>query len=802
MPMIAGDPTPRSLRAPRRPIVSLAFGAALLIVGASCSDAAATDPGRDRVAPTVRLLPSSGADTTLSFAVDVKDNLGIKQISVRLAGGLTAQFDSNFHTAVTSTMVPFTVQVPRSVPVGTGVVITAQAQDGARNLSAIDTLIMAVGNVAPPDVRITSPLASDIAVVGRSLILSISGRSSLKIRALGFQTTGLMAVADSQLFSSPLLDSVAVLDTLDIPADATPGALSLTPFLVDSLGQRVLGPSVVLNVQSATTASQGPTVQFGVTSRIEVRDTINVRATDPTGITLLGYEVYDLTGSTLLTQGSSTSSGQFTSVVHTFQMSLPIVDFPTKVTVKAYAENSNGTRRYAMVTSAVERVDTVVVVAGVTRPLPLGGRIADGLYHSGRDRLYLTNIDRHQLEVFNLADSTFRQPVMVGSFPWGITVWPRDRNGTMGDTLLVANSGGTNISYVDLTQGTTGRDVWRYPLPNIIVYSVTSEISNTGTIMQQRTIFDFSDRPQFVAATCSGAGPACGDVLLVYSTSPTGGQPVPFPRKGTVRYENLTRRTSHFFFEHAMGQSKGRADTLEIERYAAQSVGADSVLLPAIQEVAPGVYYSVVVRLPELGFRDTTFVRNSGDFRRAIAGEGGSATGSRAVMFDATRGMQTTWNGYTLNPAVIDNGVSRAGDVSDFIVNPFAKVLGVAINFDGELAAIRGDSTYLIDPTLRLQGMLQTSGGANAGFDFHPLNAGIGYATPLTQRLAFSASADPVIEVFDTYCYQRVASIPLRDPIVGPIKSAFRSSQIVLVGATQRGVVIVTLPNTFSSSCP
>ena len=72
------------------------------------------------------------------------------------------------------------------------------------------------------------------------------------------------------------------------------------------------------------------------------------------------------------------------------------------------------------------------------------------MYHPGKDRLYLTNITQNQVEVFNLGDSSFKAPVIVGSRPWGITVWPRDRTGTPGDTILVANSGGTDISYVDL----------------------------------------------------------------------------------------------------------------------------------------------------------------------------------------------------------------------------------------------------------------------------------------------------------------------------------------------------------------
>ncbi len=48
-----------------------------------------------------------------------------------------------------------------------------------------------------------------------------------------------------------------------------------------------------------------------------------------------------------------------------------------------------------------------------------------------------------------------------------------------------------------------------------------------------------------------------------------------------------------------------------------------------------------------------------------------------------------------------------------------------------------------------------------------------------------------------------MSSVPIRDPIIGPIKAALRASsgQIVLVGATKGGVVIVTLPNTFSTTC-
>ncbi|CAN5165996.1 hypothetical protein BH23GEM2_BH23GEM2_03360 [soil metagenome] len=771
----------------------------------ACSDTASTEFG-DLNPPTVTLLPGSGQDTVLAFSAEVRDNLGIKRVVVNVTGGVTASFDTTFTSAVTQTVIPYRVGVSRSVPPGTGVIITAQAFDGAGNESAVASLVLGVGNLAPSVVVVTSPPAGTIAVIGKSMVLSISATSPVGVRSVGFFTTGVVVATDSSTFNSPLLDSLSVTDTLTIPSDALPGQMILTPFLRDSLGQRHLGPAVPIAVQSAATTSAVPVVSFGLNKRAEVNDTIHVTATDPTGITAMGYEVRSVPGGAIEARDSVLSSGDFSTLTHTFTMSLPYTVFPTTVYVKAFAMNSNGVRAYARLASGVDRVDTVTVVAGTTKALPLGGVIADALYHPNTDRLYMSNIERNRLEVFSIVTTGFEPSIPVGSRPWGVAAWPLDHNGGMGDTILVANSGGTSISYVAVGSGAgnalspSGRVTLNYALPNIIAYSVTTVASTTapGVNIQERTIYDFSDRPQFLAATCRGNAGACGDVVVVYSTTPTGGQSLPFPNRGTVRWENLTQRTSHFFFEQAMGQTAGRADTLMIERFPAAGFGNYAMLVDYKNALSNSTdSASIVVDLPKLAFRDTTFVRNSGDFRRAIIGEGGPVLGSRALMYDGRVGPTNTHriNGedYTFANPIIDGGVSGAAQVSDFIANTFARVRGAAINFDGELAAIRGDSTYVLDRTLRLQGLLQTSGG-NAGFDFHPFNKGNGTDVLRMDCLSFAASTEPVIEVYENRFYSRVATVPVRDPIIGPIKAALRGpGEIVLVGATQRGVVVVNL---------
>lgn len=780
----------------------LTLFAASALSACSGDEVGTNDIVRDSAKPRVTLVKgTSTTDTILPVSVSARDDIGIKNVHVTLQGGVSATFDTTLTSAATSLDLGVLFRVPASAPLGSTVNVRAIVTDGAGNLSDTAKLVMTVGNLTPPAAVITSPAAGSPVVVGKSLVISFTGKARYRVRTLGYTIRGAYNFSDSAQYNTPLKDSVAVLDTLVVPDSVKGATITVTPFIVDSLLQRVEGTPIAYAVQSATNTTTLPVVRNGVTARLETTDTIFVEATDPVGIGFLGYEVRTLTGA-LVAADSVSSNGSFSTLVRTFRTKINVTTFPTRVTVTGFARNTNGRRDVTRSVTGAISLDTVTIVAGYTNPLPDGGTVADAIYFPRNDRLYLTNIERNQLEVYNLADSSFKSAIIVGSRPWGIAGWPRTREGVFGDTLLVANSGGTNISYVDLNRGTTGREVYRYPLPNIIAYTVTTVKSSTSDLLiTERTPHDFSDRPQYLASTCQAATSStapCGDVTLVYSTTPTPGQTAPFANKGTVRWENLTKATSHFFFEQAIGQSSGRADTLEIVRFAANGVGKDSVLVPAKQLVTTpsgSFNYSVVVRIDQLGFRDTTYVRNSGNFRSAVVGEGGPVLGSRAMTYDVTQGMD-----FTTPTPVIDLGISRPIDVSDFIANTFARVQGVGINFDGALSAVKGDSTYIFDRTLRLQGILQSQ-SSGGGLDFHPANKGLN-SNPLNTRLSFVASNQPVIDIFDTYCFKKVASVPIRDPIIGPVRAAVRSNgQIVLVGATIRGVTLVALPDNFTTSC-
>jgi hypothetical protein len=249
---------------------------------------------------------------------------------------------------------------------------------------------MATGNLPPPQVQVLSPFSGSSAVVGKSILVTVMGKAATKVAALGLNSTGPVVRNDSVLFASPMLDSTTMQDTIAIPANATPGTLTITPFLRDSLGQRAVGPSITINVQTAAQINSVPVVNLycvgnsaydnacGHVRRVEVSDTVHVEADDPSGISQLGYEARSTPGGPIDDSATFISSGQLTFDSHNFKMRLPYTTFPTTAYIQVFARNSNGVRAYAKLASGLDRIDTVTVVAGVTKVLPFGGQVARG----------------------------------------------------------------------------------------------------------------------------------------------------------------------------------------------------------------------------------------------------------------------------------------------------------------------------------------------------------------------------------------------------------------------------------------
>ena len=773
----------------------------------------------DQSPPLVQIVKTQGDTLQVSdgivFSVSAADNLGLRKVSVTMTGGFTAQIDSVFTSAVTSTTLPIKIPLPANTTAGGVIVITATAIDGSDNTAiAVDSLFLV--NKDALTVRTIRPSANAVTSPGLSILIEVSAEQPTGVRLVGYTITGVVTDSNSTGFS-PLVDSATFVDTLAIAASTAEGTFEVQGFADDSAGRRATSSPLTVTVQSITQDQDPPIVSFTIGNRVEVRDSITVRATDPSGIQQVGWLAIDLADGATVGSGTTVIGGGLTEATEQYNLNFSFTTFPQSVEIQAFAVDGAGNRGEARIDTALTapiRRDTVLVVNGITKKLPLGGRVADAVYNRNLNEVYLTNVELNRVEIFQVADTSFDpNGIPVGARPWGIALWPSSTNGTNADMIMVANSGGTNISVVDVA---ARQELRRHALPNFIIQFVQTEVDPAnGLIKIKIDEFDFSDRPEFLAATCipqAGVGSACfaDSIYAVYSTTPTIDQGIFYRERGTVRWENLTSPApqSHFFWEQAEIPPSTVSDTLQILIDRGPGIALETSVSAAC---------GVTVDRRQIAFAESTFVRNSGDFTHAIVGEGGiiepSIGFARAIGYSSLGGIVRA-NCAALvqgvpfaGPIERDQGISTAFRVRDFISNTAIPVRSVGINFNGLTNLIRADSIYVLDEALRLTGSFAAE-GANPGMDLnfdHRFDARQG-GTPGTDggaldpndRLVFVARGDPIIDIVDTWFYRRIASIPIRDPIIGPLRAArLASGDQVIIGVTARGVVTVRFPAGF-----
>ncbi|HEV2749173.1 MAG TPA: hypothetical protein VGV12_01470 [Gemmatimonadales bacterium] len=858
---------------PRLRVVRAWWGTLALIAGLWGCETARNPGGvqRDVIPPTITL--SATADTQqiasgLAFTVNATDNLSLKDIQLTYSGGYIAQTDTVFTSATPSVTIGEHISFPASSGAGGLIKVVGRATDGGGNF-AIDSIFIFLSNVQALKVNLLAPAVGALASTGKNLTVAVQAQQLGGIQRVGFIIVPRSAVTDpttpptdSLVFVNTFPPDTTYTDTLTVAA--TTGTFTVTGFAVDAGGRRGLSNTITVTVQSAANDVTPPVVSHTIAARVQVSDSITVHATDPSGISLIGFQVdtsLTLTGPALSLVTLDVSAANLTDVTRAFSLGLAalINQFPKSVIVRGYAcdlatptHNCGYSTTSTVITAPPRRsgparaanpsggTDTVIVVAGFTRPLPLGGSIADAIYDSTRRELYLTNPALSRVEVFQVANSTFVASGIpsAGAQPWGIALWPKDTLGHYADTIVVANSGGTQLSVINVGPGAPRQLLWRQDLPDFLVetYHV---LTQAGGFQLQIVVYNISDRPQYVATVCRvGAAPPNCDadsIFAMYSTTPTAADPSPFTNRATLRMEKLHRPAfngdttglfGHFFWELAEGAPATGNDTLRIELRRGLPYNQTKVILSACA--------GVNVNLSRFGLGDSTFARNSGNFTHGFFGEGGALAGGigfARVMAYTTKaplihGSATTTTCATPtsppgpNTGItdtgdndVDLGMSPAVDVTDFITNTATRVRSIATNFNGATNVARADSLYFLDEGLRLKATSPDSSGPwmdmnvdhnfAAGGSCNPTCGGTGN---INNRILFAAGGNPTIHVWDTFYGALVDSIPVRDPIIGPLRVAKDAGgQQLLFGITARGLVIVRLPaitNTFTPAPP
>ena len=155
---------------------------------------------------------------------------------------------------------------------------------------------------------------------------------------------------------------------------------------------------------------------------------------------------------------------------------------------------------------------------GEVRPIPVGisqnERLTDIVFDNTRRRVYIANSGLNRVEVFDARTNQFLAPIKVGQLPRSIAL------SLDGSQMYVANSGGENISIVDLDRG---RQVGRIRMPPIPF--------NTNVALITPSVVAVTQRGLLVVMNNGTIWRAVGDELVPRTISPLiGTATIPAPR--------------------------------------------------------------------------------------------------------------------------------------------------------------------------------------------------------------------------------------------------------------------------------
>jgi hypothetical protein len=695
------------------------------------------------------------------------------------------------------------------------IVVVATNNDGIA-----DTLTRRIDMVAGPGVIVVSPTNGDSVPAGVGLSVaaraqSPSGIGRIDIRVQGeknwptkFDTT----------FSQPYTANprdITFKTTARIPIDAPlRGRVTVTASAVDV--DRQPGSSVPVSVYVRGASTAQPRVTQTVSAKSEALDSVTVRATGE-GIAALGLIVRDSTNTIVQTDTLKLSAPYNANVLANVGLNLPPYLQGKKLGVTAFAVDQAGRVGYAVAatkTSAegnlsLAHIDSTLVVYGRTYTIPHDGSIGDVVVDAARGNVFLSNTEFNLLEVWqsSAAKRGFgSNGIAVGSLPWGMFISNNP------DTLLVANSGGTNISrvYIGSTNAANLHEdlAHRILTRSTYTFSVTIQRDeNTGKIrLTAQGPFSYSDRPRYIAQSTGGR--------IFYSTRPTTtapagtirwldpSLPVPDPRQ-IWQYGIQTKSSEQTYAlfnvdSIAIGAtlpSSSASDTLFIwDHPYGQRTGviavSDTIPLNAIaQAVSGGSDAEAVLRLDlgSLPLTDTTFMAASGTRNWIAFGDGNRSGAGRVIMVADSGG-------------AVPNFFSPLVTIADLTNNASEQVFGLAIDYSGGTVASHGAQSYFAavdDPFhLRLQGKYDSADNG-AGIAFHPKANGT--LSPAAERLAFVGSASGQVEIVDVAYYISRGKLLLKNPIYGPLRATGPMpgdpSDVVvkLYAVSKQGLIVIDL---------
>lgn len=648
--------------------------------------------------------------------------------------------------------------------------------------------------VPPPTVEFLAPIDGLQVTAGRPIPVLVTAQDTLGVASLEISYRGVATGTILYEFVPPRATVTA--DTVVVVPAVVSGSLELRATATNGRGGVGRSEVVVVPVMLSDTIAPAVALTVQAAERLELTDSIRARISaidNPggSGLTRVGLTVLMTRPGVLDTlvfeRVFELGQPQAGAVVRDVVFAPPFVterELPAQLSMSfhAFAVDSAGncaagvaataqrlpcqSFRNSTIGAGVAAAIPTLVVAGRSVALPQDSEIRDASPDVARQRLYLSNLTRSRIEVLDLANMQFGTPVAVGSQPWGVHV-----NRT-GDSLIVANSGGTSLSYVRLTGAPAEVVSQRVHTPNVNLFEIKFHRDGNGVERLAVVFLDFSDRPQHVAQDAFGR--------LLYSTLPTAaagagtmrvadkqpgwqqpevrillGRNVIEPDSFTISVVNVdsmrvTTTTQGDFieiFDHVAG-FPGQIISSGLK---SMSAALDSLRVNPQSDIrfVAGRWDRTLVGLSEL-----TFVSASGNRNRVAFGEGARGNG-RVFMWEAPL-------------AEISNEIT----VADLVGNTAEQILGIDLNQDGTLNTARGRAAaFYFKEDLRLQGHFgAVAAGVGSGAGLHPTHPSYtGYPPSGPATLSYVAAGSS-IKIVDTVHFNERGEIQIRDNIVGPMK--------------------------------
>lgn len=728
-------------------------------------------------------------------------------------------------------------------------VIFAIARDGVGN---VDTARRRMDIVTGPSVTITAPTAGDSVSQNVSMLVSAvvthnSGVRDVTVRVQGEPTWPATALLDTTIITTMVGTQRTVNVSHTIPIALTApvrGRITITVSARDLNGNPGSAPPIVVFVRQFGTTT--PRVTQEIPTRLEIADSITIIATGD-GIALVGFTMVD-ENLVLVKDTNVALTPPFTSNARvSIGINLPAAQQGRRMRISSYATDQAGVTGYSVsATSAGFQTnpanalrDTTLIVFGRTYKLPRPGVVGDLVVDTVRSHVLLSNMDNNRLEVWQNTLKAFDPlGVAVGSLPWGLNVSLNP------DTLLVANSGGTNISQVFLGDRVTGdpRTIQedlarRIRTRTNFLYVVGEGLDASGSVkISVAPPRMFSDRPQYIGQISNGT--------IFFSTRPTTTAP-----EGTVRYLNPSQpfpdlRT--FVFVRSLGSAVSNFVLVDYDSAVVHPAGVNTPDTIYVFDHIPGTNLpSNVVKTPTCSngvvVPGITACSGPGDPRFDARFPNGLPQGTAAadsamkivlgscspacsdgyyfrnvepvgitdttfVALSADRNWIAFGEG-NLNPGIMMMASAVPSFFSPLITQfdltnqASERIFGLAIDSTGLTVAAHGSQSYYssvdVPFHLRLQGIFAAAGTGGAGIAYHPRANGT--ASPADERLSFVAAGDKTVNAVDIAYFISRGRYELKNQLYGPLRVSRRMAGddptiiLKLYGIALEGLVVIEL---------